>query len=125
VLYVVARQGSNGAWSFGVTVRHPDTGWDDYCDGWDVVVSAGAGQTESLVLKSNPEDPFTRPLLHPHVDEQPFARSQGGIFVPEGVTQVTVRAHDSVDGWGGQVVVVDLAQASGSGYEVQPYEGKA
>ena len=37
---------------------------------------------------------------------------------PSEITTVTVRAHDLVDGWGGQEITVDLTQASGSGFEV-------
>ena len=44
--------------------------------------------------------------MHPHVDEQPFTRSQRGIVIPPGVTQVRVRAHDLVDGFGGREVLV-------------------
>ena len=64
-------QGENG-WTFNVTVAHPDTGWDDYCNGWDVVTDKGE------VLKSNSSDQFTRLLFHPHETEQPFTRSQRG-----------------------------------------------
>ena len=45
-----------------VTLAHPDTGWDHYADGWEVVTGDGT----SLGL---------RVLAHPHVDEQPFTRS--------------------------------------------------
>ena len=99
-------------WTFHVTVRHPDTGWDDYADGWDVVLPDGT------VLKRNPDDVFTRLLLHPHETEQPFTRSQSGLVIPDDVTQVTVRAHDLVDGFGGQEVVVDLTAVSGENFEV-------
>jgi hypothetical protein len=71
------------------------------------------------VLKTDPYDEFTRVLLHPHEAEQPFTRSQSGITIPEGVTEVRVRAHDLVDGYGGQEVVVDLTEASGTNYEVE------
>jgi len=66
-----------------------------------------------------PEDPFTRLLLHPHVDEQPFTRSQRGIRVPPGVRELTVRAHDLVDGYGGREVLVDLSRSGGEGFEVE------
>ncbi len=99
-------------WTFNVTVRHPDTGWEDYADGWDVVLPDGT------VVKRNADDPFTRLLLHPHENEQPFTRSQSGLTIPEDVTTVTVRAHDIVDGFGGQEVVVDLTQSEGENYEV-------
>jgi hypothetical protein len=113
VTFVEASLGSNGSWTFTVTVSHPDTGWEDYADGWDVVLPDGT------VLKPNPDDPFTRLLLHPHETEQPFTRSQSTIVIPADVTLVTVRAHDLVDGWGGQVIAVDLTQAAGAGFEVR------
>jgi hypothetical protein len=105
-------KGGDGGWTFKVTVAHPDTGWQDYCDGWDVVTDQGE------VLKRNPADPFTRLLLHPHESEQPFTRSQGGIIIPEGVKQLTVRAHDLVDGFGGLEITLDLTTASGPGYVI-------
>ncbi|WP_305967865.1 MULTISPECIES: hypothetical protein [unclassified Mameliella] len=82
---VEASQG-NGTWRFSVTLSHPDTGWDHYADGWRVELPDGT------VLG-------TRELLHPHVNEQPFTRSQSGIVIPEGTSQVMIRAKCSVDGW--------------------------
>jgi hypothetical protein len=111
--FVRAVLASHGSWTFHVTVRHPDTGWEDYADGWDVVTASGT------VLKSNDDDPFTRLLLHPHENEQPFTRSQRGIRVPEGVSKVTVRAHDIVDGFGGREVDVDLLKESGPDFQVE------
>ncbi len=103
---------STSTWTFHVTVSHPDTGWEDYADGWDVVTPDG------LVLKPDPGSPFTRLLLHPHEAEQPFTRSQSGIEIPPGVTGVTVRAHDLVSGFGGKEVEVDLLAPEGTGFEV-------
>jgi len=113
VLHVRAVEGSDGTWTFHVTVEHPDTGWEDYANGWDLVTP------DEEVLKANPDDAFTRLLLHPHVDEQPFTRSQSGISIPPGVTQLRVRAHDLVDGYGGQEIVVDLSAPSGPDFEVE------
>ncbi len=113
VTHVRAVLGKGSTWTFYVTVKHPDTDWEDYVDGWDVVTMDGA------VLKVNPDDPFTRLLLHPHENEQPFTRSQGGIVIPAGITQVRVRAHDIVDGFGGQEILVDLEKDTGSGFEVE------
>jgi hypothetical protein len=73
-------------WRFDVTIRHPDTGWDHYADGWRVLGPDGA------VLG-------TRTLLHPHETEQPFTRSLGGVVLPEGVGVVRIEARCSVDGW--------------------------
>ena len=113
VTHVRAVQSADGSWTFHVTVEHPDTGWEDYADGWDVVT------TEGVVIKPDPSSPFTRLLLHPHENEQPFTRSQSGIVIPEGVTFVQVRAHDLADGFGGREVLVDLTVASGRDFEVE------
>jgi len=82
----VAASESGGAWRFDVTLRHDDTGWEHYADGWEVLASDGA----SLGM---------RVLVHPHVNEQPFTRSLGGVVIPEGITEVIIRARDNVDGW--------------------------
>jgi hypothetical protein len=113
VVDVRAVASGDGTWTFHVTVEHPDTGWEDYADGWDVVTPDGE------VLKPDSESAFTRTLLHPHVEEQPFTRSQSGITIPDGVTEVRVRAHDLVDGYGGEEVVVDLTESSGPNFEVE------
>lgn len=112
VEFVRATLEADGTWRFDVTVRHPDTGWDDYADGWDVVTPDG------LVLKASEDDLFTRLLVHPHENEQPFTRSQSGIVVPDSVTVVVVRAHDLVDGFGGREVEVDLTVDQGPAFEV-------
>lgn len=116
VEHVRAVRQVDGSWVFYVTVRHPDTGWDDYADGWDVVLAEG--DQAGTVIKPDPASPFTRHLMHPHVDEQPFTRSQGGIVIPDGVSKVRVRAHDLVAGWGGREVLVDLSTERGADYEV-------
>ena len=113
VEFVRVVESSDGLWTFHVTVRHPDTGWEDYADGWDVVLPDGT------VVKPDPGSPFTRLLTHPHETEQPFTRSQSGIVIPAEITTVTVRAHDLVDGFGGLEVVVDLTVAEGDGFSVE------
>ncbi|MEM7214194.1 MAG: hypothetical protein AAF423_01530 [Pseudomonadota bacterium] len=90
----VSVSGSGTEFRFSVTVRHADTGWDHYADGWEVV-----GEDGTVYGK--------RILHHPHVEEQPFTRS-GSASVPLGIKQVIVRAHDSVDGYGGKEMLVDL-----------------
>ena len=82
-----------GTYRFDVTVRHADTGWDHYADAWQVLGPDGAALG-------------TRTLLHPHTEEQPFTRSLTGVRIPDGVTEVTVRAHDSVHGHGGKALTV-------------------
>lgn len=112
VTFVRAIDEGSGLWTFHVTVAHPDTGWEDYADGWDVVLPDGT------VVKPDAGEPFTRVLLHPHVNEQPFTRSQRGIRIPPETEYVTVRAHDLVDGWGGREVRVDLSATDGEGFRI-------
>ncbi|MCW2309228.1 hypothetical protein [Rhodobium gokarnense] len=95
---VVAAEASrdpSGTWTFRVTVRHADEGWDHYADKWQVLGPKGT------VLA-------TRTLHHPHVNEQPFTRSLSGVKLPAGIDSVTVRAGDSVHGFGGREFVVKL-----------------
>jgi hypothetical protein len=80
---------------FSVTLEHGDEGWDHYADRWEVLGPDG----EPLAIRT---------LLHPHVHEQPFTRSLGGVAIPEGVEKVTIRGHDSVHGYGAKTAEVTL-----------------
>jgi hypothetical protein len=73
-------------WDFAVTLKHPDSGWDHYADGWEIVTDQG------IILG-------TRILHHPHVAEQPFTRSLHNVMLPDGTRQVFVRVKCSADGW--------------------------
>lgn len=95
VMAVEAVQDSSGKWRFNVTVAHADEGWDHYADKWDVVAPDG-----TLL--------GTRVLHHPHENEQPFTRSLSGVVIPDDVTEVTVRAHDSQHGYDGKPMTVKL-----------------
>lgn len=80
---VIERAWLDGA-TVHVTLSHPDTGWDHYADGWEVLDATGT----RLGL---------RVLAHPHVAEQPFTRSLRLDRVPDG--PLFVRARCLVDGW--------------------------
>ena len=95
VLDVQVAANPGGTYSFQVTVTHKDEGWSHYADAWDV-------------LSENGRILATRTLYHPHVDEQPFTRSLARVAVPIGVKKVTVRARDSVHGFGKRTVTVTL-----------------
>ncbi len=95
VIDVKIEKQSGGTYSFDVTVKSDDTGWDKYADKWDVLGPDGK------VLG-------TRELLHPHDDEQPFTRSLGDVKIPAEVTTVTLRAHDKVEGYGGKEMTVEV-----------------
>lgn len=113
VTFVRVVAAGDDRYTFFVTVAHPDTGWDDYADGWDVVLPDGS------VALPDANAAFTRLLLHPHVNEQPFTRSQANIVIPAETAFVTVRAHDLVDGFGGKEVRVDFSADSGNDYTIE------
>ena len=81
---VVESQGAS--WTARVTIKHADTGWEHYADGWRIVDADGN------VLGH-------RTLYHPHVNEQPFTRSLSGFTIPANLTEVYVESHDKVHGW--------------------------
>lgn len=95
VLDVKVMQQAKGIYKFDVTVKHADTGWEHYADKWDVLAPDG-----SLL--------GTRTLYHPHENEQPFTRSLSGVKIPENITEVTLRAHDNVHGYGGKEMKILL-----------------
>jgi hypothetical protein len=76
-----------GVFRIDVTVRHEDAGWDHYANRWDVL------DLDGNVLGS-------RVLAHPHDNEQPFTRSLT-LDLPEGISVVIIRAHDSMHELGG------------------------
>ena len=86
---------ADGQFNISVTVRHGDTGWAHYADRWEVLGPEG----EVLA---------TRVLWHPHVNEQPFTRSLGGIKIPPTFTWVKLRAHDKMHGLGGREVTLSV-----------------
>ncbi len=73
-------------WRVDVTLQHPDTGWEHYADGWEVLDKDGNRLAH-------------RELLHPHVEEQPFTRGMSGVVFPDGTREVFVRAKCSRSGW--------------------------
>jgi hypothetical protein len=95
VIAVKVEAESKATYRFEVTIRSDDTGWDKYADKWDVVAPDGS------VLG-------TRVLAHPHETEQPFTRDLSGVEIPATIKQVRIRAHDSVEGYGGAEVVVTI-----------------
>lgn len=78
--------GDDGAYTFAVTVRSPDTGCAQYADWWEVVSEAGGLH-------------YRRILTHSHVSEQPFTRTGGPVPVSADET-VYVRAHLNTGGYG-------------------------
>jgi len=83
-------------WRFDVTLAHPDTGWDHYADGWELIDEAG-------------NQIAYRELMHPHVEEQPFTRSLRNVMLPDGLRTLWVRAKCSQNGWSTNVFEEMLA----------------
>jgi hypothetical protein len=83
------------SWTFDVTISHPDTGWDHYASGWQILAPDGS------VLGY-------RELTHPHVDEQPFTRVLSGVVIPQGTDYVLIRPRCTLDGWSGKTFRFDL-----------------
>ncbi len=92
VIESVVSTKNGDTWRFDVTLSHPDTGWEHYADGWRVLDTDG----KELGL---------RVLHHPHVNEQPFTRSLGGVEIPAGTSTVQIEARCFVDGWSTRISV--------------------
>ncbi len=106
VVFVKAVQNSNDSWTFYVTVRHNDEGWNHYADAWEVV------DPDSRKVFA------TRILAHPHETEQPFTRSQSGIVIPKGQQFVEVKAKCTLHGYEGKTVLIDLGVDKGNDYQL-------
>lgn len=81
-----------GKRDFFVSVLHEDTGFEHYADGFEILSVSG-----EIIAK--------RVLVHPHVDEQPVTRDLRSVSIPKGTTEIDVRAHDTVHGYGPKVRV--------------------
>jgi hypothetical protein len=82
-------------YEFEVTMSSPYDTPERYADGWRVRGSDGTVYGE-------------HELLHDHAAEQPFTRTQTGVAIPDGVTEVIVEGRDGRFGYGGQTVTVSL-----------------
>lgn len=110
IRFVRARESGDGVWAFDVTLAYPDTGWEDYADGWHVETPDG-------------EILGTRILLHPHINEQPFTRSLGGVSIPAATTTILIRSHALVNGYGSEPRAVPLDKTTETDlFEVTKYE---
>jgi hypothetical protein len=97
---------SANRWTFHVTLKHDDTGWEHYADDWRIVDAKGHVIGE-------------RKLWHPHVGEQPFTRTLANVLIPKGTEIVYIEAHDKVHGWSKQRVRIDMRKSKGNRYEIR------
>ena len=113
VSFVKASQATDGTWTLEVTVEYANPTAEAYADGWDIITPAGQ------VIKKDVADPYTQLLEPPSNGAESATHTATGITIPVDVTQFFVRVHDSVNGWSGEMVFVDLNTAEGFNYEVE------
>ncbi|EAR24733.1 hypothetical protein A20C1_11661 [marine actinobacterium PHSC20C1] len=90
----VTASGTN-SFDFAVTISSAYDTPEQYADGWRVQAPEGTVLGEHT-------------LAHDHASEQPFTRTQSGVEIPEGITEVTVEGRDQANGYGGTTVTVGL-----------------
>ncbi len=88
---------SQNEYAITVQLQHDDIGWEHYADVWRIMDDKGN------ILG-------TRTLLHPHVDEQPFARSLNNIKIDDAFETLYIEAHDTVHGWTQTRLKIDLTK---------------
>jgi len=95
VVDVKATQSKDKTWSFAVTLKHADEGWDHYANEWQVIA---------------PDDKIlaTRTLYHPHVNEQPFTRGTQGVKISDDIKTVRIIAKDTVHGLSKHAIELEL-----------------
>lgn len=95
ILEVQLIPGENRVFDVQVTVSSPYDTPERYADGWRVLSPDGSVLGEHT-------------LTHDHAAEQPFTRTQPGVAIPDGVTEVTVEGRDQEFGYGGGTVTVEV-----------------
>jgi len=95
VVAVEMTETSPGVFTVNTTVRSVDIEGVSYADAWEVRDPDGEVYGERI-------------LTHPHANEQPFTRSLSGVAIPRDVPSVTVAARDSVRGFCGVPLTVDV-----------------
>lgn len=95
VVAVELKQTAAGVFTADTTVRSVDIEGVSFADAWVV------RDLDGTVLGE-------RVLAHPHANEQPFTRSLSGIAISPDVTRVEVAARDSVRGFCGPPLIVEV-----------------
>ncbi|MGV8912565.1 MAG: hypothetical protein ACOH14_08115 [Rhodoglobus sp.] len=90
----VTASGTN-TFDFAVTISSAYDTAEQYADGWRVQAPDGTVLGEHT-------------LTHDHASERPFTRTQSGVEIPEGITEVTIEGRDQANGYGGTTVTVEL-----------------
>ncbi len=95
VVDVKIHQQNDKTWTFAVTLKHDDKGWDHYANEWQVI-----GADNKIF--------GTRTLYHPHVNEQPFTRNLSGVKIPTDIKTIRVIAKDTVHGLSHKAAEINL-----------------
>lgn len=95
----IAQQGDG--WTVRAVIRHPDTGWDHYASGWQVLAPDG----QVLAFAE---------ITHPHPGGEPIKEELTGITLPQGVDHLMIRVRCTLDGWSARVYRLDVATQIGS-----------
>ena len=106
VQFVSINENPKNTWSFSVTIRHLDEGWNHYADLW-IITDPQSGN----ILGE-------RVLAHPHANEQPFTRSLSGVKLPAGQRYLEFSAKCTLHDFEGARILVDLEQQSGDNYRI-------
>ena len=92
---VEATLAEDGSLTLAVTLSSPYDTPERYADGWRILTPDGT-------------EVATHTLGHDHANEQPFTRTQSGVEVPDGVTELVVEGRDLANGYGGETVTVQV-----------------
>ena len=98
VVAVEMTQTAPGVFTVNTTVRSVDIEGVSYADAWEVRDLDGAVYGERI-------------LTHAHANEQPFTRSLSGVAIPADVARVEVAARDSVRGFCGAPLIVEVPRS--------------
>lgn len=84
-------------WTVSVRISHPDSGWDHYASGWQVLAPDGTvlGLAE---------------ITHPHLDGEPILEELTGVHPPAGADHLMIRVRCTLDGWSARAFRLDLGQ---------------
>lgn len=97
VIAVELRPAGERVFDVAVTISSPYDSPERYADGWRVL------DRDGNVLG-------THTLMHDHASEQPFTRTQGGLHIPAGISEVTVEGRDQANGFGGGTITVAVPE---------------
>lgn len=95
VLNATLERDGDDTWRLEVTLSSQYDSAERYADGWRVL------DEEGNVLGDHT-------LTHDHADEQPVTRVQTGLKIPDSIDVITVEGKDTVNGYGGQTIDVEV-----------------